>query len=336
MKPYRTWGRVLLAGAIMMPGWGAHPARAGRLEGRPEHTALLTCHYLRFVMSQQVEAQAVNLAREAREEDRAEIGPAAARFRANRMNRVREDLVDAFGEAAEERFSAFVTAYTSGERGEDLELLEQVTAALQLNPPPVDYAGLRTACLEGPLKGDLQDIAGWLGEVQTWIALRRTRPDVPPLAAWLDRAARPAAAPGKPPVRSLADAEADPGAFVPEEEPGDSPLDALDSARQKRREKAMREAEAGMKQVAAERKAAEDELAARKLAAAQAEADAMKKQAEKLAGVEKEAMEQRKNSFGNRLKSIVSATVGAATGAMTGGIGSEAGRRAADALFNNK
>ena len=59
----------------------------------------------------------------------------------------------------------------------------------------------------------------------------------------------------------------------------------------------------------------------------------MKRHADKLAATEKDALEQRKNSWGNRLKSIVGATVSAATGAFTGGIGTRAGQEAANAIF---
>jgi FtsZ-binding cell division protein ZapB len=103
--------------------------------------------------------------------------------------------------------------------------------------------------------------------------------------------------------------------------------------RKKRSERRLEEAQAGMEQVASERQAAEEEYAAKKTAAAQAEAEAMKRHADKLAATEKDALEQRKNSWVNRLKSIVGATVSAATGAFTGGIGTRAGQEAANAIF---
>jgi FtsZ-binding cell division protein ZapB len=85
-----------------------------------------------------------------------------------------------------------------------------------------------------------------------------------------------------------------------------------------------------------ERDAAEQEAAARKTAAAQVEVDAMRRQADKLALVEREALEQRRNSWRNRLRSILVGTVSAATGAFTGGIGTQAGQRAAEAIFPPK
>ena len=65
------------------------------------------------------------------------------------------------------------------------------------------------------------------------------------------------------------------------------------------------------------------------------DAEAMRAQSQKIAAVEQEAIDQRANSWMGRLKNIVSATVGAATGAFTGGVGAEAGRQAADAIFHN-
>jgi hypothetical protein len=84
-----------------------------------------------------------------------------------------------------------------------------------------------------------------------------------------------------------------------------------------------------------ERRAAEDEAAARKLAAAQAEADAVRKQAEKLAAAESEAIEQRRNSWSGRLKSVLTTAIGATSGAFLGNVGSRAGEAAAEALFNS-
>jgi hypothetical protein len=60
----------------------------------------------------------------------------------------------------------------------------------------------------------------------------------------------------------------------------------------------------------------------------------MRAQAQRLAATEEEALAQRENSWGNRLKRIVGSTLGAATGALTGGIGAEAGRRAANEIFD--
>ncbi len=88
-----------------------------------------------------------------------------------------------------------------------------------------------------------------------------------------------------------------------------------------------------MQQMAAEREAFEQEAAARALAQAQADAEAMKAQAQRIAGAEEEAMKQRENSWGNRLKRIAGGTVSATIGAFTGGVGAEAGRRAAAEIF---
>lgn len=112
-----------------------------------------------------------------------------------------------------------------------------------------------------------------------------------------------------------------------------NPLDAYSRMRKTKRERALAEAHAGMQQVAAEREAAEKEYAAEQAARARAEAEAMKAHAQKLAAVEKEAMEQRQNSWGSRIKRIIGGTLSAATGAFSGGIGAAAGQRAVQEIF---
>jgi hypothetical protein len=106
--------------------------------------------------------------------------------------------------------------------------------------------------------------------------------------------------------------------------------------RKKRHDKELAEAQDGMEQIANERKSAEEEYAAKKTSDAQAEAENMKRHADKLASTEQEALEQRKNSWGSRLKSIVGATVSAATGAFTGGVGARAGEEAVNAIFKDR
>jgi hypothetical protein len=189
-----------------------------------------------------------------------------------------------------------------------------------------------------------------LSEIQTWIALREKRDDVPPLELWLARAqvGGPAADPAghagvmgndakiRPPVPvdPLEAAEGSVGRL----EPGvavESPMEAFSAARKARRDRILREAQAGMEQVTAERQIAEEEYAAKKLAAAQAEAAAMKHQAEQLAAVEKEALDQRQYQWSTRLKKLVGNTAGAFGGAFLGGMGARAAEEAIDSVWSD-
>ncbi|MFH0880126.1 MAG: hypothetical protein V2A34_10475 [Lentisphaerota bacterium] len=115
-----------------------------------------------------------------------------------------------------------------------------------------------------------------------------------------------------------------------------NPLNDFSQLRDERRQKILEEAQAGMQQVAAERESAEQEYAATKTAAAQAEADAMKRQAEKLAATDAEALDQRKNSWGAKIKSIIGATVQTTASGFTGAIGSRAADEAVHAIFDEK
>lgn len=324
---------------------------AGFAFGNPKaaaETALLCKTYFRYLLSQEVSSQAAALGKDAREPDAQQIRSAASAWSGRQMVAIRQALEGSFGDGARQRFEEFVAKYTTGERAEDTAMLQELSAALQLDPQPTDYSMLRQAVVQGPLADDMLAASKWLGEIQTWMDVRRKDKDVPALDAWLTRSEPAEVATGwqwkktgspKPaasaPANPLAAAEPEMGAY--EDQGGDegSPLDTFGELRKKKREKALEEAQAGMQQVAAERQAAEEEYGQKKLAEAQAEAENIKRHAEKLAAVEKEALDQRQNSWSARLKKIVGSTISAATGAFTGGIGTRAGEEAADALFKD-
>lgn len=307
-------------------------------EGSSPDLAVLGRCYMKFLLNQQVAAQAGVVAQEARPEDVPQITPAASDWSAAKTGELRKELAAQFGDSARARFEQFVGDYTTAEKSGDAVLLAQVGEAFGLSPAPADYTSLRRSAIDTFLQQDMADGSKWLGEVQTWIDVRKKTPDAPDLSVWLTRD-QPTVVTKTAKKRTLVkktdleSAEADMGEFTAQEEEGTSPLDSFDDMRKKRSERKLEEAQAGMEQVASERQAAEEEYAARKTADAQAEAEAMKRHADKLAATEKDALEQRKNSWGNRLKSIVGATVSAATGAFTGGIGTRAGQEAANAIF---
>lgn len=300
-------------------------------------TVLATC-YLRMVLYQQVAGQADRIAESAGESDRPEIKKAYEAVWEKGTSSIREELEQCFREQSRQRFEEFVARFEAAEKDKNLDFLSGIAASLGIAPVPDNYGALRKAALETTLRGSMAEVSKWLGEVQTWADVRSKNKDVPPLEMWLTRSKR-----GNVPVKkeikrqaaTLASAEADAGEFKGDAEQADSPLDSFSGLRNKKREKVLQEAQAGMQQVAAERQAAETEYAAKKMAAAQADAEAMKSQAEKLATAEKDALEQRQNSFGAKLKSIVGATVGAAVGSFTGGIGARAGQEAVDAIFSS-
>lgn len=305
----------------------------------PDLTVLGRC-YMKFLLYQQVAAQADVVAHDARPEDLDQIQRAASDWSSRKTDGIRKELSAQFGDNARPRFEQFVADYTTAEKSGDAQFLSVLSRSFGISPAPVDYASFRKSAIESFLQPDMTDGSKWLGEIQTWIDVRKKTPNTPALSIWLTRdqptTVTKSTKRKKTPVKkpnSLADAEASMGEFTAEDEGGSSPLDRFDDMRKKRSERKLEEAQAGMEQVASERQVAEEEYAAKKTAAAQAEADAMKRHADKLASVEKDALEQRKNSWGNRLKSIVGATVSAATGAFTGGIGTRAGQEAANAIF---
>lgn len=323
--------------------WVAAVLAASAVRGAdPQDSPALLKAYFRFQIAQQIPAQADGLAAEASESQRRQVAEAMTGWRGRILERVRDDLQRQFGDGARARLESFVADYTMAEKSGDPAFLARLAEAADFAPPhPATYAALHRRVTEDWLKGDLDSGAALLGEVQTWLDVNSRTPNPPTLAAWLARGTQtwapvPAATVAKPSRRdALRDAESPSAAVAVAEEGSSGALETFSQSRRDRRQRAVEEAQAGMQQVASERDAAEREVAARKTAAAQAESEAMKRQSDKLAAAEAEALEQRKDSWSNKLKGIFSATVGAATGAFAGGIGTEAGRRLSESVFGS-
>lgn len=303
---------------------------------RPGRVMLASLY--RLGIGSQVAERARELARGTDARNAAEIIVAIDTFRDALAARSREELENVFGKEARSQFTLFVEHFTQAEKNGDLEFLGRIVplAGPWGENPPTTYPALSTAVIDYVLVDDVLEAGRFLADVQTWLDLRKRHDDVPSLHDWLARHDPPQQDAPPPRKRNpLRDAEAEAGEF--EDDGGDSRgmLAQFGTARADRRKKALEDARAGMQQVAEERRAAEDEAAARKLAAAQAEADAVRKQAEKLAAAESEAIEQRRNSWSGRLKSVLTTAIGATSGAFLGNVGSRAGEAAAEALFNS-
>lgn len=330
------WVVALLA----LPGAARlHAAEAADVESVESPTRVLLSSLVRLGIGSQVADRAGELARGADARGAVEITAAVDAFRDGLGARSREELGRAFGAAAREEFGLFVDRFTQAEQDGDLAFLGRIVplAGPWEGAPPAAYPALRAALIESALAGDVQEAGRFLADVQTWLDLRRRAVDVPGLQGWLGRGAQTATETEAPPPRPrnrLRDAEAPAAGFTGGDEEADGALAQFGAARTERRQKALEDARAGMQQVAEERRAAEEEVAAKKLAAAQAEADAVRKQAEKLAAAEGEAIEQRRNSWSGRLKSVLTTAIGATSGAFLGNVGSRAGEAAANAIFN--
>ncbi|MDD2241367.1 MAG: hypothetical protein PHO14_06025 [Kiritimatiellae bacterium] len=301
---------------------------------RPTEIPPLLQAYTHFLITGQVQAQGIALGNDLDEPAQAEVRAALNQWSDQQHTTVRTRLEQALGETAREKFETFVSQISSAEQQADPVFLEELRSAYP--SAPHSYEALRAQVAQLELMDDLQAGADLLAEIQTWADMRVRGSTAIPLPLWLTRS-ETAAAPPPPPARPSNPLRA---AEAPAPERNDwgemetsSPLGALAQSREDKRQKVRDQAMAGMQQMAQEREAAEQEYAAKKAAAAQAEADNMRRQAEKLASVEAEALEQRKNSWGNRLKSILGATVQAAVGGFTGGVGTRAASEAVDAIF---
>ena len=339
-----SWAARIRAGIAVGAAFLAVAAGAGEAAEESTSAALLKARF-RLDVSEQVGLQAEKLAAPCGEADAAEVAAAADAWKAREIGAIRAALEARFGEKAREAFGTFADTYAKAEAAGDTAFLRNLAGEVGgWDETPADYAALREGAVQSMLRDEIAAAGRFLADVQTWVALKAEAKDVPPLAAWLARGAAPAGAgevasdkPARPAKRNrLRDSEAQAESFEAEPEEDSGALEGFGAARQARREKALEAARAGMQQIAEERRAAEEELAAKKTAAAQAEADAVRKQAEKLAAAQSEAIEQRKNSWSGRLKSILTATIGATSGAFLGNVGGRAGEAAANAIFNEE
>lgn len=298
----------------------------------PESEVLLRS-YIRYSLAREVLGQAQHLASEVPETEGKQINQIAEEWFRDEIGLMRADLDQRFGDRARERFETFVSQFSQAEDAQDPAYLDHLSQQVGLREPPADYGTLRRLALEQWLSDPLQAGIRLLSEIQTWAEVSRAPSEAPPLNYWLEREMH-APEPVQPrPINPLQAAEASMPEWDAAAPPQGSSLDAFAQRRRERREQALQSAQAGMQQMAQERQAAEEEYASRVRADAQADAEAMRAQAQRLAAVEAEAMAQRENSWGNRIKRIVGGTVSAGIGAFTGGVGAEAGRRAADELF---
>ncbi len=334
----RSWRALVFSALVLYV-----PAARGAV---PDGAVLLTAA-LRYRISQQTAAQVAELERAAADEARAQVSKAGEEWQSAVLEAIRGELDARFGREARAVFGDFLEDFARAEQANDLAYLKALAPRLGWDEAPADFAALRLRSLRELVAEDVAAAGRLLGEMQSWLAVRAREAGTPPLAAWLARdqpSVTPATAtfgqhlpPARParPANPLRDAEAPPGDFVADEEPAATALDSFSTARAGRRAQALEEAQAAMQQVALERRTAEEEMAARKSAAAQAEAEAVRKQAERLAAADQEAIEQRKNSWSGRLKSILCTTIGATSGAFLGGVGARAGEEAARAVFDH-
>ncbi len=316
-------------------------SRAQSSEGDTSTLVLLKSVY-RLSVGGQIVAESQKLCAQSDAVASEEIQRAVDENQADLGDKIRRELEASFGTMARDEFGTFVDALSKAEAENDAEFLTRIVeSAGNWRQPPTTYAALRQTMVQDVLKADIASAGNFLAEIQTWLDLREKSDHVPNLSEWLNRnnpVQRVVVKSPKPPRKrnSLRDAEAPATAYDGGDDDGSGALESFGSARSERRQKSLENARAGMQQVADERRIAEEEMASKKLAAAQAESEAVRKHAEKLAASETEAIEQRKNSWSGRLKSIVSTTIGATTGAFLGNVGSRAGEAAADAVFNTE
>lgn len=314
--------------------WAVLAMAQTALAGQASDSEVLLRSYIRFSLAQEVQAQARALGKNLSRPDADQIQEIADKWFAGETVALRKNLENKFGDTARERFKKFVGEYTTAEHAGDLEYLGRLSTQAGLKEPPPDYAALRKLALKRWLNKQLSAGTKLLSEMQTWAEVRSKKNDAPPLSVWLARDEQPTASPEpSSPTNSLAAAEAPTPKWDANQQPSGSAMDAFSQLRREKREQAMQNSQAGMQQMAMERQSAEQEYGARKMAAAQADADAMRTQAQKLAAVEGEALAQRENSWGNRIKRIIGGTLSVGLGAFTGGIGVKAGQQAADELF---
>lgn len=302
--------------------------------------------YLKVEIASRVAAESAKMGEGADDAVKSELFRASCEYRDAELGAVRRDLSALLGDRAQKAFASFVDAFVKAEREGSMPALASLSKSAGLATLPESFAALRSAAMKTLMAEDISRAGKLLGGIQTWLRLR-AKGDVPPLHAWLHRDEAPAAvavagersapAPPKPKKKrnSLRDSEAGAGEFVEAPDDAASSLRSFGAMRKMRREKAIKDAEAGMAQVSAERKSADDEYNAKKAAEAQAEAVAMQAQAQRLAAAEQEAVIQDQNSWRTRLKNVAATAVGAAGSAFLGNVGGRLGEAAAEAVFKD-
>ena len=317
---------------------------------------LMLTSYLKVEIASRVAAESTKMGEGADDAVKAELFRASGEYRDAELGAVRRDLSALLGDRAQKAFASFVDAFVKAEKEGSMPALVSLSKSAGLATLPESFAALRSAAMKTLMAEDISRAGKLLGGIQTWLRLR-AKGDVPPLHAWLHRDEAPAAvaqggesavrpvegvrdggaSPPKPKKKrnSLRDAEAGAGEFVEAQDDAASSLRSFGAMRKMRRDKAISDAEAGMAQVAAERKSADDEYNAKKAAEAQAEAVAMQAHAQRLAATEQEAVVQDQNSWRTRLKSVAATAVGAAGSAFLGNVGGRLGEAAAEAVFKD-
>jgi len=289
-------------------------------------------------MASQVAEYARSLSKDSSTKDAQEVDTFMSDWLDCRRSEMKKVLAERLGETARSRFKTFVNDYTVAESQDNLPFLQGFCVALDLAQPfPRDYEALRTLLAETELHKEMTEGAWVLGEIQTWLDLKGRIRTTPTLATWMNRGApQKTASPSQPPRKRnpLAAAEPDLPEFSADTAGEvENPMDAFTQLRDTKHEQRISEAQEGMQQVAAERKAVEEELGSRELAKAKEEAANLKRHAEQLASAEKEALKQRENSWGTRLKKMAGSVVKSTGGAFLGTIGEKAGTEAADSIF---
>ena len=307
----------------------------GRAGAVAENEVLMRS-FLRFSLAQEVRGEALSLAKKFPENEVSQVSACASSAYDAEMLAVRKELEEAFGQGARQRFGQFVGDYSSAEKAQDQNFLRQLSQKLGIAAQVADYRSLRKLALQQWLTEQIATSSRFLSEIQTWAEVRGKEKNVPNLSVWMARNERNISTPAavhENATNALAQAEAPLPEFSPQPAQQGNTMETFSQLRKDKRAQAMIDGQSGMQQMAMERQSAETEQGAQKMAKAQAESEAMRAHAQKLAAVENEAMAQRENSWGNRIKQIIGGTVSAGIGAFTGGIGSELGQRATNELF---
>ena len=240
---------ALLAGTVMAADVPRAPA--------PDAVVLLQSYY-RFTFVKEVQRGAQTLAEGRREDVRGQVDRVVSRWVAGEKESIRASLQESFGARAKEVFAFFVGRYTEAEQKGDGAYLNALNAQLGLKPAPASYAALRQYASDAWQKERIAALGAMMGNIQTWVGLAEADRKAPTLETWLarDTPAAPAARPAK--VSPLAAAEPAMPDFSSDATSGAvNVLDAYGARRAERRESAAAEAQAAMKQVAEERRAAE-------------------------------------------------------------------------------
>lgn len=162
---------MMKAGAAL----AAAAAVAGAAAGS-DPTPLLLRSLFRYRIVSQALAEAGRLSAGQDADAASQIAAAARSWKSEQMAAVRADLAGAAGEGAADLFRGFVEQFSQAEQAASADYLAVLSNRMGWRPAPATYADMSRLVLDTLLADDVAAAGRFLGEIETWLDVRRRPP----------------------------------------------------------------------------------------------------------------------------------------------------------------